>query len=252
MSGSARIYLILSQELMGVIRMRNEKNMFLSDLHTVLTWFSPSYPIGSYAYSHGLEYAVEEGLVKDPQTLLGWIRDLLFFGTGYNDSIIINSIYDSVANDNCVEFDYISQIANAIKPTKEIALESYQQGVSFKNILMDVYSNSNLTFYLNRLDNCITYPSVVGVAGGIFEVEKKLLLHSYLHAFTSNILSAALRIMPIGQTEIQKIIFQMKGNVEEMTNKSLGLSLSDLGSSVFISDWASSKHQNQYTRLFRS
>tara|TARA_B100001248_G_scaffold129623_1_gene97190 strand:- start:147 stop:860 length:714 start_codon:yes stop_codon:yes gene_type:complete len=237
---------------MGVIRMRNEKNMFLSDLHTVLTWFSPSYPIGSYAYSHGLEYAVEEGLVKDPQTLLGWIRDLLFFGTGYNDSIIINSIYDSVANDNCVEFDYISQIANAIKPTKEIALESYQQGVSFKNILMDVYSNSNLTFYLNRLDDCITYPSVVGVAGGIFEVEKKLLLHSYLHAFTSNILSAALRIMPIGQTEIQKIIFQMKGNVEEMTNKSLGLSLSDLGSSVFISDWASSKHQNQYTRLFRS
>ncbi len=237
---------------MGVIRMRNEKNMFLSDLHTVLTWFSPSYPIGSYAYSHGLEYAVEEGLVKDPQTLLGWIRDLLFFGTGYNDSIIINSIYDSVANDNCVEFDYISQIANAIKPTKEIALESYQQGVSFKNILMDVYSNSNLTFYLNRLDDCITYPSVVGVAGGIFEVEKKLLLHSYLHAFTSNILSAALRIMPIGQTEIQKIIFQMKDNVEEMTNKSLGLSLSDLGSSVFISDWASSKHQNQYTRLFRS
>ena len=237
---------------MGVIRMRNEKNMFLSDLYTVLTWFSPSYPIGSYAYSHGLEYAVEEGLVKDPQTLLGWIRDLLFFGTGYNDSIIINSIYDSVANDNCVEFDYISQIANAIKPTKEIALESYQQGVSFKNILMDVYSNSNLTFYLNRLDDCITYPSVVGVAGGIFEVEKKLLLHSYLHAFTSNILSAALRIMPIGQTEIQKIIFQMKGNVEEMTNKSLGLSLSDLGSSVFISDWASSKHQNQYTRLFRS
>ena len=237
---------------MGVIRMRNEKNMFLSDLQTVLTWFSPSYPIGSYAYSHGLEYAVEEGLVKDPQTLLGWIRDLLFFGTGYNDSIIINSIYDSVANDNCVEFDYISQIANAIKPTKEIALESYQQGVSFKNILMDVYSNSNLTFYLNRLDDCITYPSVVGVAGGIFEVEKKLLLHSYLHAFTSNILSAALRIMPIGQTEIQKIIFQMKGNVEEMTNKSLGLSLSDLGSSVFISDWASSKHQNQYTRLFRS
>jgi urease accessory protein len=226
--------------------------MFLSDLHTVLTWFSPSYPIGSYAYSHGLEYAVEEGLVKDPQTLLGWIRDLLFFGTGYNDSIIINSIYDSVANDNCVEFDYISQIANAIKPTKEIALESYQQGVSFKNILMDVYSNSNLTFYLNRLADCITYPSVVGVAGGIFEVEKKLLLHSYLHAFTSNILSAALRIMPIGQTEIQKIIFQMKGNVEEMTNKSLGLSLSDLGSSVFISDWASSKHQNQYTRLFRS
>ena len=87
---------------------------------------------------------------------------------------------------------------------------------------------------------------------GIFEVEKNLLLHGYLHAFTSNILSAALRIMPIGQTEIQKIIFQMKGNVEEMTNKSLGLSLSDLGSSVFISDWASSKHQNQYTRLFRS
>ena len=167
MSGSARIYLILSQELMGVIRMRNEKNMFLSDLHTVLTWFSPSYPIGSYAYSHGLEYAVEEGLVKDPQTLLGWIRDLLFFGTGYNDSIIINSIYDSVANDNCVEFDYISQIANAIKPTKEIALESYQQGVSFKNILMDVYSNSNLTFYLNRLADCITYPSA---ADKIFEV----------------------------------------------------------------------------------
>ena len=237
---------------MGVIRMRNEKNMFLSDLHTVLTWFSPSYPVGSYAYSHGLEYAVEEGLVKDPDTLLNWVRDLLFFGTGYNDSIIINSIYDSVAGDNCVEFDYISQIANAIKPTKEIALESYQVGVSFRNILMDVYSNSNLTFYLNRLDDCITYPSVVGVAGGIFEVEKNLLLHGYLHAFTSNILSAALRIMPIGQTEIQKIIFQMKGNVEEMTNKSLGLSLSDLGSSVFISEWASSKHQNQYTRLFRS
>ena len=96
-----------------------------------------------------------------------------------------------------------------------------------------------------RSDERARLGSVVGVAGGIFEVEKKLLLHSYLHAFTSNILSAALRIMPIGQTEIQKIIFQMKGNVEEMTNNSLGLSLSDSGSSVFISDWASSKHQNQ-------
>ena len=237
---------------MVAIKMRNEKNIPLSDLHSVLTWFSPSYPVGSYAYSHGLEYAVEEGLVKDADTLLSWIKDLLFFGTGYNDSIIINSIYDSVAGDNCAEFDNISQIANAIKPTKEIALESYQQGVSFKNILMNVYSNSNLTFYLKRLEGRITYPSVVGVAGGIFKVEKNLLLYGYLHAFTSNILSAALRIMPIGQTEIQKIIFQMKGSVEEMTYKSLDLSLSDLGSSVFVSDWASSNHENQYTRLFRS
>lgn len=222
------------------------------DIHELLTWFNPSYPIGSYAYSHGIEYAIEEGLINNSNSLHKWVRDLLIFGTGYNDSIIINILYNSIVENNLSNFDDIVDIAYAMRPTKEISLESAQQGISFYSIIREVYNSNELNSYLRRVDSKITYPVITGIIGGYFQLEKHNLIYAYLYSFASNLLSAALRIMSIGQTEIQKIIYKLKKDIEKMTMKSQKLNLSDLGSSVLFSDWSSAKHEFQYSRLFRS
>ena len=100
----------------------NKNDKINKSLFYLLTWFSPSYPIGSYAYSHGLEYAVESKVIKDLSDLSYWISDFLCFGSGYNDGILISCGYNAVINKDLNELEKISQVAKAYKSSKEIAL----------------------------------------------------------------------------------------------------------------------------------
>ena len=232
--------------------MKNNNRKLNENMYYLLTWFSPSFPIGSYAYSHGLEYAIESKIVKNTSDLSDWISDFLHYGTCYNDGIIISNAYDAVTKNNLKKLEEISLIAKAFKPTKEISLESYQQGVSFAHAVSKSLNCKKFDKLITIINENISYVIAVACAGAVCNINKLDLVNAYFHAFISNLISAALRLMSIGQTESQILIIKFKKEVELLTNKILLNSLDDLGSSVLIGDWCSAKHEKQYSRLFRS
>ena len=232
--------------------MKNNNRKLNENMYYLLTWFSPSFPIGSYAYSHGLEYAIESKIVKNTSDLSDWISDFLHYGTCYNDGIIISNAYDAVTKNNFKELEKISLIAKTFKPTKEISLESYQQGVSFVHAVSKSLNSKKFDKLITIINENISYVIAVACAGAVCNINKLDLVNAYFHAFISNLISAALRLMSIGQTESQILIIKFKKEVELLTNKILLNSLDDLGSSVLIGDWCSARHEKQYSRLFRS
>jgi len=232
--------------------MKNNYRKLNENMYYLLTWFSPSFPIGAYAYSHGLEYAIESKTVKNTSDLFDWISDFLNYGTCYNDGIIISNAYDAVLKNNITELEKISLIAKAFKPTKEISLESYQQGISFADAVSKSLNSKKFDKLIKILNKNISYVIAVACAGGVCNINKLDLVNAYFHAFISNLISAALRLMSIGQTESQILILKFKKEVELLTNKILLNSLDGIGSSVFVGDWSSARHEKQYSRLFRS
>ena len=230
----------------------NKNDKINKSLFYLLTWFSPSYPIGSYAYSHGLEYAVESKVIKDLSDLSYWISDFLCFGSGYNDGILISCGYNAVINKDLNELEKISQVAKAYKSSKEIALESNQQGISFAHAVSSSLSSNKFDGLIKIINKNISFPLVVACAGATCEISKLDLISAYLHAFVSNIISSALRLMSIGQTESQILLLKFKKEVELLTNKIILKTMNDLGSSVLIGEWSSANHEKQYSRLFRS
>ena len=160
--------------------------------------------------------------------------------------------YDAVTKNNFKELEKISLIAKAFKPTKEISLESYQQGVSFAHAVSKSLNSKKFDKLITIINENISYVIAVACAGAVCNINKLDLVNAYFHAFISNLISAALRLMSIGQTESQILIIKFKKEVELLTNKILLNSLDDLGSSVLIGDWCSAKHEKQYSRLFRS
>ncbi|MFP6778946.1 MAG: urease accessory UreF family protein [Alphaproteobacteria bacterium] len=231
---------------------KNENIKSNNSMYYLLTWFSPSFPIGAYAYSHGLEYAIESKTINNISDLENWLSDFLNYGTCYNDGILISSAYDAVINNNIKELEKIALIAKAFKPTKEISLESNQQGISFAQTLSASLKSKKFDSLINSINKNISYVTVVACAGAVCSINKIDLLNSYFHAFISNLVSAALRLMSIGQTDSQILILKFKKEVELLTNKILLYTIDDMGSSVFIGDWSSAKHEKQYSRLFRS
>ena len=232
--------------------MNKENDKINKSLYYLLTWFSPSYPIGSYAYSHGLEYAVESKVIKDISDLSSWINDFLIFGSGYNDGILISCGYNAVVDNDINKLEEISQIGKAFKPSKEIALESNQQGISFVHTVSSSLKSDKFDSLIKIVKENISFPIVVACAGATCKVNKLDLINAYLHAFVSNIISAALRLMSIGQTESQILLIKFKKEVELLTKNIISKNIDDLGSSVLIGEWSSANHEKQYSRLFRS
>ena len=175
--------------------MKNNNRKLNENMYYLLTWFSPSFPIGSYAYSHGLEYAIESKIVKNTSDLSDWISDFLNYGTCYNDGIIISNAYDAVTKNNFKELEKISLIAKAFKPTKEISLESYQQGVSFAHAVSKSLNSKKFDKLITIINENISYVIAVACAGAVCNINKLDLVNAYFHAFISNLISAALRLM---------------------------------------------------------
>ncbi len=224
----------------------------IAGLYELFSWMSPSYPIGAYTYSHGVEYAVEAGFVADIATLVPWLKDILEFGGGRNDAILYSESYRAVKSGNLEQLKRAAEIGFALRPTKELDLETSAQGRAFLTVTNDVFPSSSLTFLKNLKDVHLVYPVVVGAATADKDVPLEAGLTAYLHGIVSNLVSAAVRIIPLGQTDGQRAIAALSDEVAVQVQRTLKLTIEDLGSSAMMVDWCSCQHETQYTRLFRS
>lgn len=219
-------------------------------LYRLMTWLSPGYPVGAFSYSHGLEFAVEEGAVSDAASLSCWLADLLCFGSGRNDAILFRHAHAAVARS--ADLAEIAALASAFAASSERHLETTAQGRAFVEATADAWPCEALDRLLAAWDGPLAYPVVVAVAAAGHGLALEPCLHAYLHGFTGNLVSAGVRLIPLGQRAGQRIIAALEAPVAQAVGAALDAPLEDLGGAAVLADLAAMKHETQYTRLFRS
>lgn len=221
----------------------------------LMTWLSPSFPVGAYTYSHGVEYAVEEGLVTSGESLRDWVEGALLFGAGHTDGMFFTEAWKRGVADDLSGLVDLNSFANALRATSEMALESEAQGRAFLTTLVDVAPTTALKELADRLKQnreLAAYPVIVGAVAAFQKIQCEPALIAYLHAFGANLISAGVRLVPLGQTAGQKALIGLEAAVTEAAASALAKNFSDIGSSAPVIDWTSMQHETQYTRLFRS
>jgi len=227
-------------------------NMTEGSALPLLVWLSPSFPVGAFAYSHGLEWAVEAGDITDGTSCQAWIADLLDYGSGRTDAILLAEAWRAVMSSDEGALHEVAELAVALQPSGERHLEATAQGNAFMTASRAAWPSEALAFLTRAYDGDVVYPVAVGVAGAGFAMPLPSLLETFLLGFVTNLVSSAVRLGPIGQTDGQRTIAGLLSLVRKVARETETASLDDLGSSVFRSDIATLRHETQYTRLFRS
>jgi urease accessory protein len=222
-------------------------------LYRLLAWLSPAYPIGAFSYSHGVETAVEEGFIKDRASLVGWLQTVLTDGTGRVDGALFAVAWRAADAKDWKTFDAVAERAAAWRGTSEMALESRQQGGSFLSITKNAWRHPDLDAAHERLAGEIALPVAVALAAAVHGIALEMALSGYLHAFTANLISAAVRTVPLGQSDGQLALAALEAYVNQAARAAMTVkSLDEVGTATPLLDWCSLKHETQYTRLFRS
>lgn len=218
----------------------------------LLAWLSPSFPVGAFAYSHGLEWAAEAGDMRDRDACRGWIADLLTFGAGRNDAILLAAAYHAARRGDDDALRDVAELAAALQPTAERRLEATAQGAAFIAAISAAWPNDGAARLKSVWSGDVAYPVAVGVCAAGADVPLSAALEGFLLAFVGNLTSAAIRLSVIGQTDGQRIVAGLLDDVRRTAGEAAAATLDDLGGGVFRADIGSFLHENQYTRLFRS
>lgn len=218
-------------------------------------WFSPAFPVGGFAYSHGIEAAVEEGLVTNGESLAGWISDILTLGTGRNDAIVIGEAWriarDETSDDAAQRLRDLSDLALALSQAAERRLESAQQGASFLALIRRAWPHERLALLWPQEDD-IAFPVAVGLAGGLHGQPLNTLVAAYLQAFAGNLLAAGIRLSVIGQSEAQQRLAELQPVILSLGDCASSAGPDDLGGAAFRADLMAMHHETLEGRLFRS
>ncbi len=209
-------------------------------LLTLTQWLSPSYPVGSFAFSHGLEAAVAAGWVTDADSLQEWLQDTLQYGSGRADAAWIWRAYEAQDHKDVLALD---AMARAFAPSAERLREASRQGQAFRRITADVWQ-------IDLPD--LLFPVALGWAAKQVTLDPEATAVLYLQAFLSNLTSAAQRLMPLGQTPAQQVLSQLNPLCIHVAQKSQNIAPQDITSSAFLSDIAAMQHETQEPRLFQS
>jgi urease accessory protein len=213
----------------------------------LLIWLSPAFPVGAFAYSHGLEWAVEAGDVHDAASLRLWLEDLIGHGALRNDAILLAAAWRAVHNDEALV--EINALALALAPSAERYLETTAQGNAFARALAQAWPCRSFKSFVER---DLAYPVAVGAAAAENAIALEATLSAFTLAFHHNLVSAALRLGTIGQSEAVKLLAALLPALEACAAFAAQATLDDLGSAAFRGDIASLRHETQYSRLFRS
>lgn len=215
-------------------------------------WLSPSFPTGAFAYSHGLEKAVENAWVADRATLEQWLVDLTDVGSLSNDLVLVTATWQATTRQDWLTVRTVTTIAAAMQPSRERELEATQQGMSFLAQIETAWPYAGDKWEL-LTDNLVApYPVAVGYAAARHAIPLVDVLDAFGLAFVTNLASAAIRLSIIGQTDGQRIVAALTPRLLSASEKAARATLDDLGSATWLSDLASLQHETQHTRLFRS
>jgi len=241
----------------------------------LMSWLSPAFPVGAFAYSHGLEQAIHDGLIRDRATLVEWLSDLVERGSGWNDAVLLAEAWRvaSVGGD-CAD---IAELAEALAGSKERHIETTLQGAAFVEAAAAWEAPFPLTGEGKR-ESCTSgvpmmapsemptstaregrgdmlaypYPVAIGATAATHGISLGQTLTAFLHAFASNLIQAAVRLVPLGQRDGVAALAALEPSILAVAARAEKSTLDDLGACTVISDIMSMKHEVLYSRVFRS
>jgi urease accessory protein len=221
-------------------------------LYRLMTWLSPAFPVGAFSYSSGIEWAVEAGDIFDASSLRDWLAAMLADGSGFCDGVFLAQTHRAASSRDDGALREIAELAAAFVPSRERQLETSTQGRAFIDIARGAWAHDGMDALIAACGGAIVYPVAVGLVSAAHKIPLALAMHAFLHALVSNWISAGARLVPLGQTDSQRILAALEPVVVATAKRALEASLDDLGSATFRADLASLRHETQYTRLFRS
>ena len=223
-----------------------------TSLLPLFAWLSPAFPVGAYAYSHALEWAVEAGDIATPADLAAWLGDLFTVGFARSDAILLAHAFRAAAEGQGAALAEVNALAVALAPSAELRLETCQQGRSFLDAVRAAWPAPRLEEFAPELEPEAAYPVALGLACAAHDLPLGPALEAFLLGLAQNLVSAGVRLAPIGQTAGTKVVAQLAAVARQLAVQAPGLTLDDVGSATFRADLGSFRHETQYTRLFRS
>ncbi|MFZ7092910.1 urease accessory protein UreF [Primorskyibacter sp. 2E233] len=209
-----------------------------TDPHLLLhQLFSPAFPVGAFAWSHGLETAIQDGQVADAASALDWVATVLEFGAGWSDAVLCAQAGQGG------DPSALSELAAALSPSSERRAETIEQGRAFAATVSEVWGLQV---------PAAPYPVAIGAAVRALGLPLDSALRLYLQAFAANLTSAAVRLVPLGQTDGQRITRDLAPLCETLASRALSADLDEIGGFAPVLDIQSQRHETLYSRIFRS
>jgi urease accessory protein len=217
-----------------------------------MAWLSPAYPIGAFSYSSGIEWAVEAGDIKDAATLRQWLSGMLGAGSGFCDAVLFVHAHRATTGNDDTALHAAAELGAARVTSKERLLETTAQGRAFLDATRAAWPCPALARLDAAWQGAIALPIAVGVTCAGHGIACEPALHAFLHALAANWISAGVRLIPLGQTDGQRVLAALEGEIAANAARALVTPLDEAGSCTVRADIASMRHETQYTRLFRS
>jgi urease accessory protein len=210
----------------------------------LMTWLSPTFPVGAFSYSHGIERAVHDGLIHDKASLQEWLEDLLNHGSMWNDAVLFAASWREAKAG--ADVNDIAMLGQAMAGSKERHMETMLQGSAFVQAIKH-WSARGV-----GLADDTPYPVAVAAIAAKNGVLLAPALAAYLHAVLSNLIQGAVRLVPLGQSHGVALMATMEKPILMLAARAVYSSLDDLGSAAIMSDILAMQHETQYSRVFRS
>src|SRR5262245_13348565 len=229
-----------------------EDEVSCAAIYRLMAWLSPAYPVGAFSYSSGIEWAVEAGDIGDAETLRRWLAAVIGDGGGFCDAVFFAHAHRAASAQDDAALRAVAELAAAFAPSKERHLETTAQGRAFVDTTRAAWPTPAVERLLEVWDGPIAYPVAVGVTCAGHGIAVEPALAAVVHAVGANQISAGVRLIPLGQTDGQRVLAQLEPAIAATAQRALVVPLGEIGSAAFRADVASMRHETQYTRLFRS
>jgi urease accessory protein len=217
----------------------------LQALLRLMAWLSPAFPVGSFAYSGGLERAVHDGLAHDAPSLERWIAALLARGAVWNDAVLLAESHR--VHGHAASLAAVAEVAEALAGSRERHQETMLLGDAFLTA-----ARAWPAAVFEKLPRAVAYPVAIGAVAGAHGVAIEKATAAFLHAFVSQAVSAGIRLGVAGQRDAVGILAGLESDIAVTAGRAAASTLDDLGSATIQADIMSLRHETQTTRLFRS
>ncbi|KAA0910093.1 urease accessory protein UreF [Aquicoccus porphyridii] len=203
---------------------------------TLVQWLSPAFPTGAFAYSHGLEHEIATGAVRDANSLEQWLTNILRFGAGWQDAVLL-------AHALTGDCEVLDDLARALQPCAERLQEGLEQGSALARTVAAITGRPLPPRML---------PIALGEAASALDLPAKDVIALYLQGFAGNLVTIAIRHVPLGQTEGQAVLHHLAPLIHTLANDAATAPLNTLGTCALAGDLAALRHATQEVRIFRT
>jgi urease accessory protein len=237
--------------------MNTDTRMAETALYDLMSWMSPSWPIGAFAHSSGLEWAVEQSHVRDRATTSEWIATLIERGPLHNDIVLFVHAWRAADAGDAGRLHDVAELAAASQTGFERRLEATAQGAAFRRIALPSCETSDFADLVAAIeDEDLAYPVASAVLFAAHDIALRPGLTAWLHGAAANLVSAAQRLVPLGQTDGQKVLRELREFIFVAVENAFTLPHDDpfeaLGGCTLLAELGCMAHETQYTRLFRT